>query len=179
MCVTNHHPGKSMWMLRVPQTTLFKSLRVACWKVVGFSSRNYFHQVINLISQIWDNMKIKEIRLRSRNSLSIHLWFMLNKLVTLFAFILLQSRFLNSYGSIWHVRRSLSTVRWNKSRKNLWGFGKWWFFLLNGSKILRLRQNKEDRCQPCRKFNTLLFIRRSSMEAGFTHSRNFLLFSPQ
>jgi hypothetical protein len=45
-------------------------------------------------------MKIKEIRLRSRNSVSIHLRFMPNKLVTLFAFILLQSQFFNVYGSV-------------------------------------------------------------------------------
>jgi len=52
-------------------------------------------------------MKIKEIKLRSRNCLSIRVWFMPNKLVTLFAFILLQSQFFNSYGS----------VRWKKVEK--------------------------------------------------------------
>ena len=106
------------------QTTLFKSLGVACWKVVGFSSRNYFHLVSNLISQIWDNMKIKGIRLRSRNSLSFQVRFLPKKLVILFAFILLQSRFFNSYGSIWQARNSLSRVRWNtKSKQSLthWG----------------------------------------------------------
>jgi hypothetical protein len=118
MCVANHHPGKNMWMLRVPQTTLFKPHRVACWKVVGFSSRNYFHQVINLIIQIWDNIKIKEVRLRCRNCLSIRVWFMPKELVTLFAFILLQSRFFNSYGNIWKARHSLSRFRWIKVRKN-------------------------------------------------------------